>query len=42
MIAFRDRMAEQHGFDLITHTNQEGVPITSTRLIMARRAIRTL
>ncbi|WP_424981321.1 sulfate adenylyltransferase subunit CysD [Maritalea sp. S77] len=25
MIAFRDRMAEQYGFDLITHTNQEGV-----------------
>ena len=25
MIAFRDRMAEQHGFDLITHTNPEGL-----------------
>ena len=25
MIAFRDRMAEDYGFDLITHTNPEGV-----------------
>ena len=25
MIAFRDRMAEQHGFDLITHTNPDGL-----------------
>ena len=25
MIAFRDRMAEQHGFDLISHTNPEGL-----------------
>jgi sulfate adenylyltransferase subunit 2 len=25
MIAFRDRMAEDYGFDLITHTNAEGV-----------------
>ena len=25
MIAFRDRMAEQYGFDLITHTNPEGL-----------------
>jgi len=24
MISFRDRMAEEHGFDLITHTNPEG------------------
>ncbi|WP_299729412.1 sulfate adenylyltransferase subunit CysD [Devosia sp.] len=25
MIAFRDRMAEQYGFDLISHTNPEGL-----------------
>jgi sulfate adenylyltransferase subunit 2 len=25
MIAFRDRMAEEHGLDLVTHTNPEGV-----------------
>jgi sulfate adenylyltransferase subunit 2 len=25
MIAFRDRTAEEYGFDLITHTNQDGV-----------------
>ncbi len=25
MIAFRDRMAEEHGFELRVHTNQEGV-----------------
>lgn len=25
MISFRDRMADQYGFDLITHTNQDGV-----------------
>jgi sulfate adenylyltransferase subunit 2 len=25
MIAFRDRMAEEYGFDLITHTNPEGL-----------------
>lgn len=25
MIEFRDRMAEQHGFDLLVHINQEGV-----------------
>src|SRR5690606_22289843 len=25
MIAFRDRMAEEYGFDLIVHTNQDGV-----------------
>jgi len=25
MIAFRDRMAEEYGFDLITHTNADGV-----------------
>jgi len=25
MIAFRDQMAEKHGFDLVTHTNPEGV-----------------
>ena len=25
MIAFRDRMAKEHGFELIVHTNQEGV-----------------
>ena len=25
MIAFRDRMAEEYGFDLITHTNAEGL-----------------
>jgi sulfate adenylyltransferase subunit 2 len=25
MIAFRDRMAREHGFELIVHTNQEGV-----------------
>src|SRR5919106_437217 len=26
MIAFRDRMAEEHGFELLVHTNPEGVP----------------
>ena len=25
MIAFRDRMAEEHGFELIVHTNPEGI-----------------
>ncbi|MGV8955670.1 MAG: phosphoadenosine phosphosulfate reductase family protein, partial [Cypionkella sp.] len=25
MIAFRDAMAEKHGFDLISHTNPEGL-----------------
>ena len=25
MIAFRDRMAEEYGFDLISHTNQDGL-----------------
>jgi len=25
MIAFRDRMAEKHGFHLISHTNPQGV-----------------
>ena len=25
MIAFRDRMARDHGFDLLVHTNEDGV-----------------
>ena len=37
MIAFRDRMADEVGFDLVVHSNPDGVERGSTRSITARR-----
>ena len=43
MIEFRDRVAKEHGFELIVHTNPQGLcrQVASIRSIMARRATPT-
>jgi sulfate adenylyltransferase subunit 2 len=41
MIAFRDRMAATHGFELLVHTNPEGLPRGSTRSTTGRPATPT-